>query len=129
MWIEFIIEFIKIKTSTSWIIDLMKARHVQSTQKRKFVKFLQQIKKKYHICFCVLLWGKNIQILYRVLSCLLLLIFANIPIVPILPGQSWFSICCPRVPDWINLSRFLYFPPKNVHIYIIFHQQCKTIHL
>ena len=32
---------------------LIKARHVQSTQKRKFVKFLQYIKKKYPNCFCV----------------------------------------------------------------------------
>ena len=45
---------------------LMKARHVQSTQKRKLVKLLQYNKEKYCNCFCVLLWGKNIQILYRV---------------------------------------------------------------
>ena len=62
-------------------------------------------------------------------SCLLLFVFANIPTVPILPGQSQFLVFSPSVPDWIDLSRFLYFSPKNVHIYIIFHQQCKTIHL
>ena len=33
----------------------MKARHVQSIQKRKFVKFFQYTKKKYNNCFCVLL--------------------------------------------------------------------------
>ena len=38
---------------------LTKARHVQSTQKRKFVKFLHYIKKKYCNCFCVLLWCKT----------------------------------------------------------------------
>ena len=62
-------------------------------------------------------------------SCLSLFVFANIPTVPILPGQSQFLVFSPSVPDWIDLSRFLYFSPKNVHIYIIFHQQCKTIHL
>ena len=31
------------------------ARHVQSTEKRKFVKFLQYIKKNYCNCFCILL--------------------------------------------------------------------------
>ena len=34
---------------------LMNARHVESTQKRNFVKILQYIKKKYRNCFCVLL--------------------------------------------------------------------------
>ena len=39
---------------------LMKvARHVQSTQNKKFVRFLKCIKKKYHNCFCVLLWNKT----------------------------------------------------------------------
>ena len=41
---------------------LMKvARHVQSNQKRKFIKFLQYIKKKYRNCFCVLLWCKTFR--------------------------------------------------------------------
>ena len=62
-------------------------------------------------------------------SCLLLFVFANIPTVPILPGQSQFLAFSRSVPNWIDLSPFLYFSPKNVHIYIIFHQQCKTIHL
>ena len=108
---------------------LMKARHVHSTQKRKFVKFLQYIKEKYWNCICVLLWGKTFKYFTGFQSCLLLFVFANIPTVPILPGQSQFLVFSPSVPDWIDLSRFLYFSPKNVHIYIIFHQQCKTIHL
>ena len=32
----------------------VKTRQVQSTKKRKYVKFLQYIKKKYRNCFCVL---------------------------------------------------------------------------
>ena len=62
-------------------------------------------------------------------SCLLLLVFTNIPTVSIFPGQPQFVVCCPSVPDWINLYWFLYFSPKNIHIYTVFHQQCKTIHL
>ena len=46
-------------------------------------------------------------------SCLLLLVFANISTVSILPGQSQFVISCPSVPDWIDLYWFLYFSPKN----------------
>ena len=32
-------------------------------------------------------------------SCLLLLVFTNIPTVSIFPGQSQFVVCCPSVPD------------------------------
>ena len=39
----------------------VKTRHVQSTKKRKYVKFLQYIKKKYRNCFCVLFWCKTFR--------------------------------------------------------------------
>ena len=91
----------------------MKARHLQSIRKRKFVKFLQYTKKKYHNCFCVLLWSKTFRLFMEFQSCLLLLVFANIPTVPILPEQSWFLVCCPSVLDWINLSWFLYLLQKD----------------
>ena len=42
-----------------------KARHVQSTQNRKLVIFLQYLKKKVLQLFCVLLWSKSIQIFLR----------------------------------------------------------------
>ena len=67
LWMEFILEFIKIKTSASWIIDFWwkpdmskqpkkrrVLRHVQTTQKKKGVKGLQYTSKKYCNCFCVL---------------------------------------------------------------------------
>ena len=46
---------------------LMKARHVQTTQKKKGIKCLQYTSKKYCNCFCVLLTFRYIQILYGVL--------------------------------------------------------------
>ena len=72
---KFIIEFIIVHYSAHYRVHqdqnfykldyqfLMEARHVHSTQKRKF---LQYINEKYWNCICVLLWGKNIQILYGV---------------------------------------------------------------
>ena len=42
-----------------------KARHVQSTQNRKLLIFLQYLKKKVLQLFCVLLWSKSIQIFLR----------------------------------------------------------------
>ena len=98
LWLEFILVFIKIKTSTSWIINFWLKQTCPKYPKRKFVKLLQYIKKRYHNCFCVLLWCKTFRYFMGSQSCLL-------------------------------LSRFLYFSPKKIHIYIIFHQQCKTIHL
>ena len=54
---------------------LMKvARHVQNTRKKKFVKFLPYIKKKYCNCFCVLLWYKTLRYFTGFQSCLLLLV-------------------------------------------------------
>ena len=76
LWMEFILEFIKIKTSTSWYRFLMKTRHDQSTEKKKFVRFLQYIKKKYRICICVLFnvkhsdtwWGSSHDCCYLFLG-------------------------------------------------------------
>ena len=69
LWMEF-----SIFDVSYWF--LMKvARHVQSTQKRKFVKLWQYIKKKYSNCFCVLLWSKTVRYFTGFQSCLLLLIF------------------------------------------------------
>ena len=67
---------------------LIKAGMSKVPQKREFVKVLQYIKKKYCNCFCILLWCKTFRYFARSQSCLLLLVFANIPTVSILPGQS-----------------------------------------
>ena len=114
LWMKFIMDFIKDKKFYKldyWF--LMKARHVQITQKGKLVKFLQYIKKKNRNSFCVLLWYKTFRYFTEFKTCLLLLVFANIPLVLILPWQSWFLVCCPGVLDWISLSCFLYFSPKQ----------------
>ena len=36
----------------------------------------------------------------------------SIPTVPVFPGQCRVLVCCPGIPDWIDLSRFLDFSPK-----------------
>ena len=113
LWLEFIMVFIKTKTSTSWIGDSWLKQTCPKYQKKKFVKFLQYIKKKNCNCSCVLLWCKTFRYFTRSQSCMLLLVFANIPTEAILPGQSQFVVCCPSVTDWINLYSFLYFSPKK----------------
>ena len=55
LWMEFILEFIKIKTSTSWIIDFWWKQPDMCKVPKKWSKFLQYIKKKYCNGFCVLL--------------------------------------------------------------------------
>ena len=50
------------------------ARHVQSTYSRILVIFLQYVKRKYHNCFCVLLWCKTFRYFMGVQSCSLLLV-------------------------------------------------------
>ena len=51
------------------------ARHIQSTQNRKFVIFLQYFKKKCSKWFCGLLWYKTFIYFTRAQSCSLLLVF------------------------------------------------------
>ena len=81
---------------------LMKARHFQSTRKRKFANFLPNFKKKNHNCFCVLLWCQILRYFTRFQLCLLL--HSNIPTSPICqdsPGfwytvlVSWTELICP----------------------------------
>ena len=107
-WMEFIMEFIKIKTSTIWIIDFWWKPDMSKVPKKgSLLKFLQYNKKKYCNCsFCVLFWCKTLRYFMGFQSCLLLLVFANIPIVPILLGQSRFLVCCSGVLDWISLYWF-----------------------
>ena len=73
---------------------LMKvARHVQSNQKRKFVKFYQYIKKKYCNCFCVLLWCKTFRYFSSHNCCYLVL--GGCGQKWTWPFRSWNSeICC-----------------------------------
>ena len=100
LWTEFITEFIKIKTSTSWIIDFgWKADMSKASRKGSLLIFCNILRKKYHNCFCVLLWSKTFRLFMGFQSCLLLLVFANIPTVPILPEQSRFLVCCTSVLD------------------------------
>ena len=100
LWTEFIMEFIKIKTSTSWIIDFgWNPDMSKASRKGSFLSFCNILRKMYHNCFCVLLWSKTFRLFMGFQSCLLLLVFANIPTVPILPEQSRFLVCCTSVLD------------------------------
>ena len=89
---------------------LMRARHVQSAQKRKFVKFLQDIKKNYDNCFCVLLWGKSIQIICEVPFMFVITCFCkhyNCPdFVRTVPVFGMLSRC-PRLNHFVSVFIFL----------------------
>ena len=126
---EFIMEFIKIKTSTSWIIDFWwKPDMSKIPKKGSLLRFCNiyiciyniYIKKKYCNCFCVLLWYKTFRYFTGFQSYLLSLSFANTPTVPIFVLVSRIESICPG---------FYICHQKKFHIYIIFHQQCKTINL
>ena len=94
---------------------LMKARHFQSTRKRKFANFLPNFKKKNHNCFWCFIVMPNIKILYEV-PVMFVVAFQHSNF-PDLPGQSWFLVYCSGLLDWINLSRFLYFSLIFVFIF------------
>ena len=122
-------EFIKIKTSTSWIIDFWwKPDMSKIPKKGSLLRFCNiyiciyniYIKKKYCNCFCVLLWCKTFRYFTGFQSYLLSLSFANTPTVPIFVLVSRIESICPG---------FYICHQKKFHIYIIFHQQCKTINL
>ena len=63
------------KLVLSFSVEL--ARHIQNTQNRKLVKFLQCIKKKLSQLLCVLLWCKRFRYFKGIQSCSLLLVFRN----------------------------------------------------
>ena len=63
LWLEFILVFIKIKTSTSWIINFWLKQTCPKYPKRKFVKLLQYIKKKYCNCFTFYYDAKHLDTL------------------------------------------------------------------
>ena len=92
---------------------LMKARHVQCTKKGSLLSFCNILRKSIATVFVFYYEAKTFRYFTGFHSCLLLLVFANIPTVLILLGQSRFLVCCPDIPDWISLSRFLYFLPKK----------------
>ena len=134
LWVEFIMEFIKMKTSTSWIIDFWwKPEMSKIPQKGRFLSFYNILRKSSIIIFvfyCDAKYSDTLRYFMGFHSSLLLLVFANISTALILSGQSQFLIFCPSAWDSINLSRFLHFSTTTkIHIYIIFHQQCKTVQL
>ena len=104
---------------------LMKvARHVQSNQKRKFIKFLQYIKKKYRNCFCVLLWCKTFRCFtgFQHICCYLFLGGCGQKWAQ--PSRSWnYEICCIST-EWIGKMSCFFacwykFRISNVNLIII----------
>ena len=108
------VEFIKIKTSTSWIINFWQKPDMSKVPKKgSLLSFCNIIRKSIATVFVFYCEAKTFRYFTGFQSCLLLLVFANIPTVPILPGQSQLLVCCPSVTDWIYLSWFLHFLPKK----------------
>ena len=108
---------------------LMKAAgHVQSTQKMKFVKFLQYIKKKYCNCFYVLLWCKTSKYFTGFLSCLLLQTWVLFWVFVVKNGRglfrSWNSETCCISREWIDIMSLFFacwykFRKTNVNLIIV----------
>ena len=99
--------------------------------KKKFVKFLQYIKKKYCDCFCILLWCKififnTLQGPSHVCHSLFLQHSNCLDFAKSVPACCMLSEVCCIEPIYTG---FYISHQNNFHIYIIFHQQCKTIHL
>ena len=64
------------KLALSFLMEV--ASYVQSTQNRNLVIFLQDIKKNYRNCFCVLFWCRTFRYFMGVNSCLLLLFWVDV---------------------------------------------------
>ena len=97
---------------------LMKPRHVQSTRKRKFFKFLEY---SFLYCCCVLVWSKNIQITLQgsshVCCYLFLQTFQLSRFCRDSPG-FWYAVPVSRIESVCPGFYICY--QKNVHIYIVF---------
>ena len=129
---KFIMKFIKIKTSTSWIINFRwKPNMSKAPEKRILLSFCNVLRKSIATVFVFFCEAKTCRCFTGFLSCLLLLVFANIPTVPIFPRRTdfgfWHAVLLSRIESVCPGFYISY--QKNFHIYIIFHQQCKTIHL
>ena len=129
---KFIMKFIKIKTSTSWIINFRwKPSMSKAPEKRILLSFCNVLRKSIATVFVFFCEAKTCRCFTGFLSCLLLLVFANIPTVPIFPRRTdfgfWHAVLLSRIESVCPGFYISY--QKYFHIYIIFHQQCKTIHL
>ena len=94
--------FIKIKTSTNWDYRfLIKTDMSKATKKESLLSFCNILRKSIVTVFVFYCDAKHSDTLQgpSLQSCLLLLVFTNIPTVSIFPGQSQFVVCCPSVPD------------------------------
>ena len=102
--IEFIFEFIKIDYQF-----LMKvARHVQSTQKRKSVKFLQYIKKSIPTAFMFYCDAKDSDTLQRSSHVCCYLFLAGCGQKWVWPFRSWNSKICCISREWIDEMSWLF---------------------
>ena len=130
LWMEFFMKFIKIKISTSWIINfLWKPDMPKVPDKRILLSFCNILRKSITTVFVFYCEAKTFRYFTGFQSCLLLLVFANIqtvlifartlPVFGAVPVSQIESVC----------PGFYVSYQKNVHICITFHQQCKTIHL
>ena len=119
---------IKIKTSISRIIDFpLKQRCLKYPKKE--VKLSLYIEKKYCNCFCILLRCKHSGTwqcpshfcYYLFLQTFQLSRFSQVS------TSLWYPVPVFRIE---SICTDFYISHRiNFHIYIIFHQQCKTIHL
>ena len=113
LWMEFFMKFIKIKISTSWIINFWwKPNMPKVPEKGSLLSFCKILRKSITTVFVFYCEAKTFRYFTGFQSCLLLLVFANIQTPDFCQDTPGFW-CCPGVPDWISLSWFLYFLPKK----------------
>ena len=84
---------LNVKVSTNWYYPFCwnwPDKHVQNTENRKLVIFLQYIKKKLSQLLCVLLWWKTFRYFSGVQSCSLLHVIMTISLQK-LQSSVWYS--------------------------------------
>ena len=130
LWMEFILEFIKIKTSASWIINFWWKPDMSKVPKKgSLLSFCKIFRKSIVTVFLFYCEAKAFRYFTGFQSCLVLFVFQTFQLSRFCQDSPGF--CYSVLVSWIELVclGFYISHHKNVHIYIIFHQHCKTIHL
>ena len=96
---------------------LFKADMSKVPKKGSLLSFCKILRKSIVTVFAFYCDAKHSDTSLGSQSCLLLLVFANIPTVSILTGQSQFVVCCPSLLDWVNLYCFYISHQKNSYLH------------
>ena len=129
LWMEFIMKFIKIKTSKSWFINFWWKPDMSKVSKNGgLLSFCNILRKSIATVFVFVrqIHSDTLQGSSHVCCYLFLQTFQLSRFYQNSPG-FWYALPLCQIESFCPSFCISY--QKNVHIYIIFHQQCKTIHL